>query len=490
MSAAGEAAQAVQAVSSPSTAPPPLYVDLDGSVVATDTLWESAARLARRRPWRLLLLPVWLLRGRAHLKARLAAEAAPEPSSLPYRPAVLEYVREERRGGREVVLATAADSRIAEAVAAHLGCFDRVLASDGRRNLKAAAKRDRIREERAGRPFAYLGDSSADLPVWSAAVERHVVAPSARLRRRLAEMGPVGHVFAGEGPVWRSLVRSLRPHQWAKNVLVFLPLFLAHRVGDPALRNESILVFLCYCGIASAGYLLNDVLDVASDRAHPSKSRRPIARGALPIPLAVLAMAVLGGTSLTLSWLALSPQTSAMLALYLALTVAYSMALKRLLLVDVFVLAGLYTHRILTGGVAAHLVISPWLLSFSVFFFVGLAFAKRYTELTTVDRGSAESGRAYTADDVHLVGSFGPACGLVSVLVLCLYINHPDVRVYYPRPELLWLVPPLVLYWITRVWFLAHRRTLDADPVVFAITDRASWVVALLSALLITAAAM
>lgn len=289
----------------------------------------------------------------------------------------------------------------------------------------------------------------------------------------------------------RELARALRPHQWTKNALVFLPLFLAHRVLDQHLLVASLLLFLCYCGVASAGYLLNDVLDVAADRHHPTKANRPLARGTVSLPAAALVMVVLGAGSLAISWAALSPRTTGMLAVYLALTIAYSMVFKRMLLLDVFVLAGLYTHRILAGGVATGLPISPWLLSFSVFFFLGLAFAKRYTELTTVDvEPPSERGRAYTLEDVHLVGSFGPACGLVSVLVLCLYINHPDVRVFYARPELLWLVPPLVLYWITRVWFLAHRRTLHADPVVFAITDWPSWVVAVLSAAVVSAAAL
>jgi 4-hydroxybenzoate polyprenyltransferase len=278
---------------------------------------------------------------------------------------------------------------------------------------------------------------------------------------------------------WRAAVRLLRPHQWVKNLLLFVPVVLAHELSDARRLASTAVVFVCFCGLASATYVLNDLFDIEADRGHPTKRHRPLASGALQVPAAValaisLAVLVCG---LALSMLPLA--TIAMLVGYLILTVAYSAWLKQQLYLDVLVLAGLYTHRLLTGGVAARVDVSPWLLAFSMFMFLGLALVKRYVELLGAKaRGEDRlSRRGYEVDDLGLVETMGLCSGYLAVLVVGLYVNSEAVRRFYAVPELLWLVCPLLLYWITRIWFLARRGVVHDDPVLFAATDRASYVV-------------
>lgn len=455
----------------------PVYVDLDGSLVATDCLVESLVQLLRRRPGDGLRVLPRLLGDRAALKAWVAARAQPDPSRLPYRPEVLAWIRAAREQGRPVVLATASHESVARAVAAHLGLFDDVLASDDVTNRKGDLKREAIEKHAGSRPFDYLGNDRADLPVWRAAGRALVAAPSAATRAAAAAVGDV-EVVVERGSALRALWRAARPYQWSKNALVAVPLVLAHR-PEADLAAKVGLVFACFCAISSSTYLWNDVLDVEADRAHPRKRQRPFASGALSIPLGLGVAGV--GVALGLGTAALLLPGAATLALatYLGLTLAYSLDLKERLFVDVLVLAGLYTVRVLAGGFAAGVPVSPWLLAFSLFFFLSLAFVKRYAELLGARDRRVDSlaRRSYRVEDLGLVETMGVASGYLSVLVLGLYVSNDDVTRLYPRPELLWLVSPLMLYWITRMWFLARRRELDEDPVLFAVRDPASYVV-------------
>jgi len=458
--------------------PRPLYVDLDGTLVATDTLWESVVAVARRAPGTLLAAPLWLGRGRAVLKRRIAERAALDPASLPYREEVVAFLRAERDRGRRLVLATAADARIAAAVAAHVELFDDVLASDGARNLKGAGKLAAIRAHSPGE-FAYLGDSSADLPVWREAHETWVVDPGRRVRARLAAHRAPERVFEVSRDWLRDLAGALRPHQWAKNLLVFVPLALTPaQAGDPANQLASLLAFVALSLCASAGYVVNDLLDLEADRRHPTKRERPFARGTLSIPFGVALAAGLAAAGFGVAIVATPAAFAAWLAVYLGLALAYSLYVKRLLLLDVLLLAGLYTLRVLAGGAAVDIRLTPWLLAFSLFIFVSLAFVKRYGELRLMaDRNQTRAaGRAYHVDDLDLVLTLGATSGYLSVLVLCLYINSEDVREQYARVEALWLLVPLFLYWVSRIWFLARRGALPGDPVAFAVRDPVSLV--------------
>jgi 4-hydroxybenzoate polyprenyltransferase len=301
--------------------------------------------------------------------------------------------------------------------------------------------------------------------------------------------GEGGATRAGRAATW---ARALRAHQWVKNFLVFVPLLMAHLIGDANRLASAAVAFAAWCLCASGVYLFNDLLDLDADRSHPHKRARPLAAGSISARAALPAAAALMGAGLSVAFLLLPVAFGLMLVGYLALTTAYSAHLKRLPVIDVLVLAGLYTLRVLSGGYATSVPVSPWLLAFSMFLFLSLAFVKRYTELRA---GSAASGRpsrrGYTREDTELLRSFGAASGYLSVLVLALYINQSrEVTQLYRRPELLWLAGPCLLYWLTRIWLLAHRDQLHEDPVVFTVRDPASYVVGALIAALIVAASI
>lgn len=454
-----------------------LVVDLDGTLVRTDTLYESFLLLLKKNPLYALLVPLWLLKGKAHLKAEIARRVDFDASRLPYREDLLAWLQEEKRGGRPLVLATAADQRIAEAVAAHLGLFAAVHASDGATNLSRERKLRRLEESLKG-PFDYAGNAADDLPLWRKAREAVVVeAPSAVLRQARAS-ARVGRVFEPPRRTLRALVKAVRVHQWAKNVLVFVPLIAAHKVRDVASLGNALLAFASFSLCASSVYVLNDLLDLPSDRRHPTKRKRPFAAGDLSVPtgLALAPALLLGGVLLALK---LPVAFVALLGAYYATTLAYSLFLKQVMVLDVLVLAGLYTVRMLAGSLACSVPTSSWLFTFSMFLFFSLALVKRLSEVRRLRLANEISahGRGYLAGDYEQLGSLGTASAFLSVLVLALYISSKEVSALYSHPERLWLLCPVMLYWISRVWLLAHRGWVNEDPLVFALKDKASYVV-------------
>jgi 4-hydroxybenzoate polyprenyltransferase len=466
--------------------PPVLCVDLDGTLVRTDLLWESLLLVLKREPWVLLLLPLWLLRGgRAHVKERIARRVAVDAAVLPYHEELLAFLQAEHAAGRRLVLATATHRRLAEPVADHLGLFDEVIATAGVANLAGAAKGRALAARFGAGGFDYVGNSHADVAVWRAARQALVVAPSRGLLTRARAAAPVGRIFPGRPGRVRALVAALRLHQWVKNILIFVPLATSHTFTDPARVGAALWAFLAFGVCASGVYVLNDLLDLAMDRRHPRKRRRPFAAGMLPIPVGVALVPTLFAVAFTLSLLTLPLGFTGILAAYLAVTTAYTFWLKRLEVLDVIVLALLYTARVVGGAVAIGVVLSPWLSALSVFVFLSLAVLKRYAELGVVGE---TLGRGYVAGDRAWLGQVGVTSGYLAVLVFALYIYGDGVRALYGRPEILWLACPALLYWITRLWFLAQRGRVDDDPVVFAGRDRVSWVVAALVGLVMLAA--
>ncbi|HET7404428.1 MAG TPA: UbiA family prenyltransferase [Usitatibacter sp.] len=463
-----------------STLDPPLYVDLDGTVLSTDLLYESFISAFKASPWVALQSVGWLAQGRAHLKEQLAARASIDVTTLPYRADVLAFLRDERARGRRIVLTTASWITLAQAVAHHLGLFDEVLATSQEGNLKGEAKALRIAQLSPAGCFDYLGDSAADLHVWRHCRHAYVVDAASRISRRIPQGIDVKRVFRAEGGAGggRAAIRALRPYQWAKNLLVFVPLVTAHRlVETPALLSAA-WAFAAFCLVASGAYILNDLLDLPADRAHPSKRLRPFASGELGIPEGLV---MLAGCLLAAGGIAtmLPPLFRAALAMYLALTVAYSLVLKRMSIVDVLALAGLYTLRIIAGTYAIAAALSFWLLAFAMFIFFSLALVKRYAELAALeDAATRAPGRGYAGRDLEVVLAIGTASAMVSALVLALYINGETAKELYQRPEVLWLLCPTLLYWISRIWLLAARGQMHEDPVLFAVRDRASWVAA------------
>ena len=460
----------------------PLCVDLDGTVLRTDLVWESLVRLLRRNPLYVAALPFWWWRGRAWLKRQMAARTRVDVATLPYHQAFLEFLRGERRCGRHLCLVTAADDRWAGAVAAHLGLFTEVLASDGRTNLRGNVKAARLVERFGERGFDYAGNSSADLPVWARARRALVVSDSPGLAARAAQRATVSRVFRSADSWWSAAAQALRPHQWVKNLILFVPLITAHEINQPGLVVKALGAFAAFCLCASGTYIMNDLFDLEADRRHPGKSSRPFAAGTLPIPAGLAAFPLLLAGGLLLAW-HLSPGFAAVLGLYLALTTSYSWRLKQLALLDVFCLAALYTIRLIGGHESTRIKYSFWLLVFSMFIFLSLALVKRFVELDAVRRQNrpALEGRGYSAGDAELVAVLGSTSGYLAVLVLALYVNSTDVTVLYGHPMLLLLICPLLLYWISRVWMIAHRGQMHGDPIVFALKDRNSYAVGFLT---------
>jgi 4-hydroxybenzoate polyprenyltransferase len=468
----------------------PLCVDLDGTLLKTDLLHESLLLLLRANPLYLLLLPFWLLQGKARFKQQVCGRVTPDVTHLPYNQELLAFLREERRTGRSILLVTAADRQVAEEVARHLDVFTEVLASDGVVNLSGSRKLEALEERFGPRGFDYVGNARPDLKVWRKSRQAVVVNAPGWVVRRARREGNVTRVFKRPGTL-KALPRALRVHQWVKNVLVFVPLFTSHRVGELTLVAQALAGFAAFCLCASAVYILNDLFDLESDRQHWKKKKRPFAAGDLSIPLGV---ALAGSLLLGCAAIAclLPPVFRLVLGLYFVLTFAYSLYFKRKLLVDVHFLGGLYTIRVLAGSAATGIACSSWLLAFSMFLFLSLALVKRFVEGRALERQNIESvaGRSYMASDTQALASLGTGSGFLCVLVLALYINSPQIGLLYESPEALWLLCPLVMYWVCRVWMIAFRGKMDGDPVVFALKDRVSYLVGLCAAGVIFAATL
>ncbi|NLA68816.1 MAG: UbiA family prenyltransferase [Gammaproteobacteria bacterium] len=445
----------------------PLVVDLDGTLTPVDTLLESLVLLLRRRPAAMFRLPFWLASGRAGFKSRVAATLGRSPRHLPWREPLLAYLREQKRMGRPIVLATAAHRSIADAVADELGLFDSVIATDGGVNLKGKAKLDAIRE-RFGDQFAYAGDSRADLALW-----RHAAAalPVGR-PRRLPDGVHVEREFtqpAASPLVW---LRALRVHQWLKNLLLFVPLLTSFGFTDPGKVMAALTGFVAFSLAASATYLVNDLWDLESDRLHPRKRERPMASGRIGISAALGMAAALLATAFLVASRAGSGLALMLLA-YLVITSAYSWYLKRMMLVDMLVLAVLYTLRILAGSVAIGVSTSSWLLVFSIFIFFSLALVKRCSELVALNAVSVVDarGRDYHYSDLPVLLPLGVGAGLCAAIVFGLFINAPGAQAAYGTPALLWLTGLGLMYWISRLWIKTVRGEMHDDPLVYTLRD-------------------
>ncbi len=462
----------------------PLCVDLDGTLIKTDLLWESLLVLLKQSPLSIFFLPLWLLKGKAHFKHEIARRVTLDASILPYHEELIAFLTEERRCGRTLVLATASHVSFAQAVDDHLGLFEgQVFGSNASINLKGGRKVALLVERYGSRRFAYAGNSTADLPVWAEANEAIVVNASAGLARRAEALAPVSRIFSQPVSWLKQVGKALRVHQWAKNVLVFIPVVASHQLTHRPLLVHAVLAFLSFSLTASSVYILNDCLDLSSDRRHPRKKSRPFASGSLSIPVG-LSLAVGSLMAGVLLAFALPSVFFMVLAGYFVLTTAYSFYLKQFVLLDVIVLAQLYTVRVYGGGAATGVVPSHWLLTFSLFLFLSLALVKRFTELRLASQteGTQLHGRGYWVTDLEHISSIGTASGLLAVLVLALYISSKEVLVLYSHAEVLWLVCPVMLYWISRVWMLAYRNQMDDDPVVFAVKDPKSYAMAMLIA--------
>jgi len=468
-----------QVYAAPAASMRPLCVDLDGTLVKSDTLVDSLLLLVRSHPLTAINAPIWALRGKAALKEKVASHVSLDVAQLPYNRPLLAYLREQHADGRKLYLATGADSSLASRVSERLGIFTAVLASDGRTNLTGNNKLASL-QARFDSGFDYIGNARADLPLLGGAVEPMLANPDRSLTALLgARKIAVSRTFEDRRPALRSIVKAVRPHQWAKNLLLLVPLLLSHALRRHAVA-EVALAFLCFSLCASATYLVNDLLDSEADRRHPKKSLRPFASGDLQaktgiaLALLFLAAAFTGAHFLPSAFLGI-------LMLYMLTSLGYSLFLKRVALVDVILLSGLYAIRLLAGGAAVHVAISPWLGGFSIFLFLSLAMVKRFSELQNIRaRGHVpSSARGYVLADIEQLRSFGTASAYAAVVVFSLYISGHEVVALYRHARRMWLIIPFMILWISRVWLLAGRGELDEDPVLFALTDRMSLLIGL-----------
>ena len=471
----------------------PLCVDLDGTLVRTDLLIESTLRLLKRMPWIALLLPYWLWSGgKARLKREVALRQPVDAASLPYDRDVIAHLEQRRKDGASLVLATASDRLHADAVAAHLAIFDEVHASDGRCNLSGAEKASVLAERFGEKGFDYAGNEDKDLEVWKRAGAAIVVGGEPGLAERAARVSTLAATIAPKSATWRPYIKALRLHQWLKNALVFVPLVLAHKILEIDALAMAAVAFVAFGLAASSVYVLNDLADLAEDRRHPTKRRRPFAAGDIPLVRGLVMVPALLAAAFVLSLALLPLAFSGVLVVYLAATVAYSFYLKRAMLFDVLTLAGLYTLRIVAGSAALAIPRSFWLLAFSVFLFFSLALVKRYVELRDMGEAarSGERGRGYRGVDLETLSQFGITSGMLAVLVLALYIDSGASKALYRTPELIWLLCPLMLYLVCRFWILARRGEMHEDPIVFAIRDWRSQLIVAAGGVLLLAAAV
>jgi 4-hydroxybenzoate polyprenyltransferase len=454
----------------------PLCVDLDGTLVKLDTLHQALFLMLRRDFVSLFRIPGWILKGKAYLKEQVMQRVTLDATVLPYNQSFLAWLREEHTAGRKLVLATASNYRTANAVAEHLGLFDEIIASNADNNLRHSRKLAAIRERYER--FGYAGNDAADFPIWEAADEVILVNPTSPARAKFASRAD--RIFEERRPILRMFIKAMRCQQWLKNLLVFTPMFLAHRFTDAACLKDTILAFFSFSFAASSIYVLNDLFDLSADQHHPRKCRRPFASGDLPIAVGSLLMPLLVIISMIFCLFLPLPFFFALLAYY-AITTLYSWRIKQIAIADVLTLAILFSMRILAGSVATGTPASGWFIEFAIFLFLSLALVKRLSELREMESGSelkqAQRERGYKTDDLPLLLAFGTASGYIAVFVFTMYLGSDKVTELYSRPQLLWLFCPLLLYWITRIWHLAWRGSMTDDPLEFAAKDPQTYLV-------------
>ena len=445
----------------------PLVVDLDGTLCRTDTLWETFFAAWRARWWLPLVTPFWLIAGRTRFKARLAEIVLPTIESLPWNESVVEALKVARANGRNCVLATAANERVANVCAAELGLFDEVLASSSSVNLKGKTKADQLVSKFGIGGFDYIGDSRADLPVWSMAAKKLSV----------SSLVPPGGELLGTTKLESSFaawMRLLRVRHWVKNVLVFVAPIAAHSWANSTGWQAVALTFVAFCAVCSGVYVLNDLFDLASDRTHPTKRKRPLAAGVLSLAAAFAVSLLLLIAGIAMAWMA-GPLVAAVILTYVAVNALYTVQLKCVPVFDVFCLAGLYTLRIVAGAAAVTVPLSTWLVAFSVFAFLSLALLKRAADIARLDTEEMLPGRGYTGRDTAFVNGFGVSSAIAASLVLSLYVASDQVISMYAEPLWLWGLALVVLLWLARMWRMAMSGTMDDDPVLFATRDGVSW---------------
>ncbi|MEE9444355.1 MAG: UbiA family prenyltransferase [Cocleimonas sp.] len=474
----------------------PLCVDLDGTLIKTDSLYELFLLLFKKNPLYCIVAISWLMKSKAHFKAEITKRVQLSAESLPYNEDVIAYIKAQDPE-RKILLVTGSNNKVANEIAEYLGLFDEVIASDSTINLTGNNKRDHLvkifgsGDDKDKNGFEYIGNEKTDIPVWKVAKKVSVVSQDNSFLKEVQSTFDNVQMFIAPKPSIKNYLKGIRLHQWVKNLLVFVPLFLDHRFNDGQAFMQVLLTFFGLSILASFTYIINDLLDLESDRLNKTKRKRPFASGLISIKQAVVMMAVLFAIFIVILT-QLSSSVIIVLMIYLAATLAYSFYLKRVAMLDVTMLAGLFSLRIIAGIVAIDSSWSFWLLAFSMFFFLSLAFAKRFSEIENLRREGREkaAGRGYTIADLPMLNSSGIAAGYISILVVALYIDSEKVQQMYTHPEILWLICPPLLFWIGRIWLITGRGEMHEDPIVFAIKDKVSLMIVSLCGLILMGATL
>ena len=453
----------------------PLAIDLDGTLTFTDTLYESFLKLLIKRPLDIFKLPFWLSKGKARFKNIVAQKVEINYKLLPYNHNLIEYLEKQKRAGRKLILCTAANSSIANKIAKYLGIFDEIMASDDVINLSGTSKAKALKARFGNKGFDYVGNSTDDLAVWKFAKKAIVVNASSSVKKKVEKVCDVEKVFAGPKQDITTFIKALRIHQWFKNILLFFPFFAAHQFVSLESWSSLIIAFLAFSLCASSVYIINDLFDLESDRQHSRKNTRPFASGQLPIYTGFILAPILLVSGFILASF-IDGSFLPWLAFYFFLTCAYTLFFKRITLLDWIVLAILYTLRIISGAAAIDMALSFWILAFSFFLFLSLAFIKRFTELQNelLSMKQKINGRDYFASDTIVIQIFGITSGYIACLVLVLYLNSESILALYSFPEAIWAGVVIVVFWISRIWLCSHRGEMHDDPIIFALKDRPS----------------
>lgn len=464
----------------------PLCVDLDGTLIRSDSLIETTALMIKQHFFMILLFPIWLIRGRAQFKEEIATRTEIDAGYLPYEENVLDAIKTARADGRKIILCTGANYRYAQAVADHLKLFDDVIASSASENLTGSKKQQALTQRFGRSGYDYIGNDSKDIPAFLHARKSFLVSPTLPLRKKLASLQDAQVLVSSKMPSPGVYISQLRLHQWMKNILIFVALLTSQNFSNIEAVVAATIAFIAFGFCASSVYVLNDLMDLRADRRHPRKKKRPFASGAIPSHQGLLLVPLLAGIGFSLA-IFLPVEFLMMLILYYFVSLNYNLWAKNLAVLDTLFLAGLYTLRVITGAAAISVIPSFWLLAFSMFFFLSVAMAKRYAELINLKLDSEENipGRQYSKIDLYTIMSQGAASGYASVLVLALYINSSEVMKNYSHPEVFWLTCPLLLYWINKLWLNSQRGEMHDDPLVWALENRVSRSIAVIFILLI-----
>lgn len=453
----------------------PLFVDLDGTIINTDLLLEVSLKFLKQNPLNIFLLICWLIKGKAHLKQRLAEQVDINAATLPYNLEFLGFIKEQHERGRKLYLATASHQKYADAIAEYLGIFEGVLATSATFNMKGKNKLKHCLE--VSQKFAYAGNETFDFCLFEKADESFLVNPTAAALR-LSKKHPVTRIFQNKTSKFKILVKAMRVHQWLKNMLIFVPVFVSSLYLELTVWGDAIIGFILFSLLASATYLFNDLLDIEADRSHPRKCLRSIPSGMLSIQHAILL--AMGLFMMTLMGSLVFTNTAFQLSIlaYLALTLLYTFVLKTYVIADVISLASLFTIRIIAGAMVINVLLSFWLLAFSMFTFFSLALVKRCAELKLLSKVNRDktTGRDYLVEDYHLMQSFGVTSAFISLLLVAFYVQVAMTNEEYSSPLLLWATLPAFAYWFFRMWLKTNRGEMHDDPIVYSIKNKGSLV--------------